>query len=539
MTHLFMFQIGPVQSFIAQARRTQDLFVGSRILSELALAGVWAAKQSASFEPVFPFISDDYVPRSVPHKFAFLSDDAPEEVACSVRQAVDKRWIEGFANRVKVYLSNTLKLGDGEWVGVFQRQIRSWLEFSWIAVPYDPGKHSESFKAAGRAMAQRKYARPFVQVDEPGVKCTLTGAQTALPLDWEALSKHLREIVVRPNERLGAIATIKRFAQDAGCFEDDAVVRFPSAIGVATNDPNNNEEDDDENGGREVEGYLAILHMDGDQMGNALGTLKTLEQHQEFSRVLAEFADRQVEPIISDICWREDGSPGAGVLVYAGGDDVLALLPLSKAIHCAQELRKAFENTAQKALPGGRMTMSAGLSIVPHKLPFDMGLEMARKAEDTAKDRYRVIDKARPENSQGAIYVVESHGSGQRESGGCWDEIGFVDEFQRRFAAKELSSKYGYDILELHQRLGGGNANSGFDVQVVKVSEAKRIIRRRASEKLDEHGKEQLVQIADQMASFAQTVNTRAAVGADDGWERAANWVILARFLASAGKRGE
>lgn len=183
--------------------------------------------------------------------------------------------------------------------------------------------------------------------------------------------------------------------------------------------------------------------------------------------------------------------------------------------------------------------MSAGLSIVPHKLPFDMGLEMARKAEDTAKDRYRVIDKARPENSQGAIYVVESHGSGQRESGGCWDEIGFVDEFQRRFGAKELSSKYGYDILELHQRLGGGNANNGFDVQVVIVSEAKRIIRRRASEKLDEHGKEQLVQIADQMASFAQTVNTRAAVGADDGWERAANWVILARFLASAGKRGE
>ena len=33
--HLFLFTIGPVQSFIAQARKTQDLYAGSRILSDL------------------------------------------------------------------------------------------------------------------------------------------------------------------------------------------------------------------------------------------------------------------------------------------------------------------------------------------------------------------------------------------------------------------------------------------------------------------------------------------------------------------------
>ncbi|MFQ3646977.1 MAG: type III-B CRISPR-associated protein Cas10/Cmr2, partial [Anaerolinea sp.] len=43
MTHLYLFQIGPVQAFIAQARRTQDLLVGSRILSDLASAGIKAA----------------------------------------------------------------------------------------------------------------------------------------------------------------------------------------------------------------------------------------------------------------------------------------------------------------------------------------------------------------------------------------------------------------------------------------------------------------------------------------------------------------
>ena len=40
MTHLFLFTIGPVQSFIAQARKTRDLYAGSRLLSELVLTGM-------------------------------------------------------------------------------------------------------------------------------------------------------------------------------------------------------------------------------------------------------------------------------------------------------------------------------------------------------------------------------------------------------------------------------------------------------------------------------------------------------------------
>lgn len=35
MEHLFLFTISPVQSFIAQARKTQDLYAGSLLLSEL------------------------------------------------------------------------------------------------------------------------------------------------------------------------------------------------------------------------------------------------------------------------------------------------------------------------------------------------------------------------------------------------------------------------------------------------------------------------------------------------------------------------
>jgi len=39
MTHLFLFTIGPVQSFIAQARKVQDLAAGSQMLSDFFLLG--------------------------------------------------------------------------------------------------------------------------------------------------------------------------------------------------------------------------------------------------------------------------------------------------------------------------------------------------------------------------------------------------------------------------------------------------------------------------------------------------------------------
>ena len=40
--HLLLVTIGPVQEFIAQARRTRDLWYGSHLLSELARAGARA-----------------------------------------------------------------------------------------------------------------------------------------------------------------------------------------------------------------------------------------------------------------------------------------------------------------------------------------------------------------------------------------------------------------------------------------------------------------------------------------------------------------
>ena len=54
--YLFLFTVGPVQSFIAQARKTQDLYAGSQILTELVKAGI---EEVGRENIIFPYAYPD------------------------------------------------------------------------------------------------------------------------------------------------------------------------------------------------------------------------------------------------------------------------------------------------------------------------------------------------------------------------------------------------------------------------------------------------------------------------------------------------
>lgn len=56
MTFVFIATIGPVQPFIASARRTRDLYAGSMLLSELSKAAAReiARKKNGSATLIFP-----------------------------------------------------------------------------------------------------------------------------------------------------------------------------------------------------------------------------------------------------------------------------------------------------------------------------------------------------------------------------------------------------------------------------------------------------------------------------------------------------
>lgn len=503
MTHLLLFQLGPVQSFIAAGRRTQDLYVGSRILSELAKAGLNAAWHSLGFLPIFPTLTDDgMLPQGVPHRFAFISDDDPQEIASRVEQAIYDCWRDEFSFKVYQHLSDLI--GTGNWQETFERQMANWIEFYWVAVDYYSQDHGGSLSHASVALAQRKLMRHFPQVEEPGRKCTLTGAQSALSLDWVRLKKRLgddRDIQFRPNEYLGTVALVKRLALKSGCELGAAnnVIRSTRNIAGLTDD----EEDEHDEPGRRQEGYFSVLHMDGDRMGEKLSGFKNIEGHQAFSRKLAIFADQIVPDII-----RNYGGPTAQ-FIYAGGDDVLALLPLSHALRCAYELRKAFFD-----LTG--CTASAGIAITPYDFPLDAGLDIAREAEKMAKDDY----------GRDSIVVTEAHSSGMiRHAGGYWEIIDLVEQLYSHFEQGELSGKIGYDLLTVAGEMTGR-------VQAdARQAEVTRLLRRRTAEGASDHVKQSIERLAAKIMYFGD-IEDSSSDTLIFNWESVAHWVILARFLA-------
>jgi CRISPR-associated protein Cmr2 len=81
---------------------------------------------------------------------------------------------------------------------------------------------------------------------------------------------------------------------------------------------------------REATPFYALLLMDGDGMGKLLSNYK--DRQEDISKALAEFT--QAAPGIVKRC--------NGKLIYAGGDDVFALLPLDRAIECARRCRKVY-----------------------------------------------------------------------------------------------------------------------------------------------------------------------------------------------------
>ncbi len=200
----------------------------------------------------------------------------------------------------------------------------------------------------------------------------------------------------------------------------------------------------------EPEKYYAILIMDGDNMGKMLigdemkyvkeylhpkvfrhlpeeakkkvektKRLITPATHSAISRALAHFSINVVPDVVNT---------NRGELIYAGGDDVLALLPIDSALECAYEIQKKFGEKwdGWNVLPA--KTMSGGILIVHYKHPLYDAL-----------DKTRLLEKKAKEMGRDCVAV------GHLKRGGSYDEVVFNWSL-----AKKLSEVIAdYSILDL------------------------------------------------------------------------------------------
>lgn len=509
--HLFIFNLGPIQSFIAEARRTRDLFMGSQILVELTRAAVKAVDQIDGVEWVYPC---DLEQASLPNRFVALISSGQTDRACkAAEQAVRQQWMQ-YAQLSEGVLLRIAPPADPTWRQIWRRQIDTFPQVYWTVCPlpsteamangFVPGLQDEymaSYVLASLGLNARKQVRTFEQTEERGEKDSLSGEREALHTKdlsahqyWaqvaEGVQGGLNPSLVRPQgrERLDTLGTVKRFCPPEKLIPisdpPEWVTRFPStssfaaadfrrrlapgwqernaqngpilealnahreavqALGIfkpgdgfnpttglvpwaydgdllyeSTFTPHNMEDDYHLQVTREQlapalrtlhrlygaaecrpDLYYAILVMDADDMSKCIAgigersmqdesghDLSTKEKHQRVSRALGDFA-AQVPQIVEGGVPIEGprGQPIrlAGRVVYAGGDDVMALLPARDALPAAARLYQTFvETMAGYGFSG--LTMSAGVALVHHKFPLDVALQSARNAEKAAKD---------------------------------------------------------------------------------------------------------------------------------------------------------
>ncbi|NBV87668.1 MAG: type III-B CRISPR-associated protein Cas10/Cmr2, partial [Verrucomicrobia bacterium] len=181
--------------------------------------------------------------------------------------------------------------------------------------------------------------------------------------------------------------------------------------------------------------------------------------HLQFSEALSNFALHCAKPVVEAF---------QGRLIYAGGDDVLAMLPANRAFECASALRDAFQG---RSVPGAKLVQKApgflqgqksddcgepipfvvlgeeaecsvGIAIAHFKSPLQDVVRAAQAAEKRAKNQL----------GRAAVAISLYKRSGEISEWGCrWTDGGLAlfEEIARLLESDKLSGKFPHRVCQL------------------------------------------------------------------------------------------
>lgn len=484
MTTYLTFSIGPVQPFIEAARTKQDLWTGSYVLSWLTAHAMKAAQNSGAKiisltltdNPLWELVSEQKKSEgrllsSLPNLFTAEHSggiDATRAAAHEAEQAVRKEWQE-IANAVHVHLRKNGGLSDSKWNGWdmnWQKQVEDYWEIrttvmDGAALPNDTNKTELPDEAWARGILAklsaadktiRTYPAPANEDEElegfdARPKCVLMprfaqmgrarfpGGDTEF---WAALSQRFKPY--EPKDRFCAIALIKRFAGKCH-FAEKTSTRMEDMRPATTEEIMKRKWD-----GEGDPRYYAMLMLDGDHIGSAIkhADQKKLEQ---ISGQMATFSSQ----IAANEIQRDEIQ---GELIYSGGDDLLAVLPLATALQGALNVNTTFTKLFAEVNKGQKepITCSAGLVIAHYKEDMRLVLQAARKAEKRAKDGGRdrlAITVMRRSGEETTIVVA-------------WKQVHFIQTMVKEFRDGK-SDRWAYQLRQIAEMLGLGAASASLE----------------------------------------------------------------------------
>lgn len=185
---LFILSIGPVQSFISQARKTQDLYEGSRLLSLLCREGIQYTLKAFPGQARCIFPADPKSP-SIPNRFLIQlqTDRNPEELSELAREVekhikkevfLKKYALSGRLERIKGQEDNPSLKVQLRNVNIrkVKKQLKELLDIQWAIVPVE-GNYLKAYEQAEKLLGVAKHTVPFGAFtdQEAGRKCSVCG----------------------------------------------------------------------------------------------------------------------------------------------------------------------------------------------------------------------------------------------------------------------------------------------------------------------------------------------------------------------------
>jgi len=195
-SYFMLFTITPVQSFIEQARKTSDLYAGSRILSELVETAKRKLVNDYEAQIIFPkegmYLGQTEGSTSYDVNSLNKTDkySSPNRFMAMLKTANDPKYI---GNALEDEVQNKFRnIANESCVraiknklhpSLFEQQIDGFWQIYWVMLPYDSqngdyvGTHRELEKYLGGI----KNLRDFRQLAEPGGrKCSICGERNTL-----------------------------------------------------------------------------------------------------------------------------------------------------------------------------------------------------------------------------------------------------------------------------------------------------------------------------------------------------------------------
>ncbi len=399
--HLLIVSIGPVQSMIASARKAEDLWSGSYLLSDLIGYTMRTLEKSVGQEQVtwIQPANNKNDPKSDiasnPNRFTCIIKDYNEE---SLKGKLNQLEVDIREYIVSLSLEAAeLMVGTQNITPEIEQQVRNqiypFLEIFWAFEPYSETEDFTKLRTLVEGnLASVKNSRLNNLSPQIGPVCTMCGQQTALSMMvpdktfderqhkeatdrlWQKISNDWRR---RDNEYLCSLCTLKRslrrirFQQSKNSFP--SVRMFASRDLTKTDDMVVRSEEENR--------YYGVLMFDGDDMGQWMSgkKLETVEGPAdlvEISKKLSLFSSKGIQEALTH-------HPDFVKVIYSGGDDVLAIGSTFDLLDFTYDIYSSFRSSDKGLDP--LATASCGFVIAPEKAPLQQIMAYARRAESRAK----------------------------------------------------------------------------------------------------------------------------------------------------------